>query len=266
MDALAEAIDMDPVALRLRNIPDGTQAARQQALHHRWPAPVHRAGRPAPSAGKRRAPRPANAAGITCAAAWAWRRPTGTWATDGPPSTVVVRLFADGTANLNMGASDIGTGTKTVMAMVVAEELGLDPDAIQIEHADTATTQFATPSGGSKTVPTEAPAVRRACLAVKDQLMDMAATQLGRPREEIVFAGDRLRTSDGLESVAVTDLHRLKNQQVVVGVGQREPNPQDVSITPFAAQFCEVEVNTRSGEVKLLRMLGTNESGRVSTA
>ncbi|MFZ0789920.1 MAG: molybdopterin cofactor-binding domain-containing protein, partial [Chromatiaceae bacterium] len=180
-----------------------------------------------------------------------------------PPSTVILRLFADGTANLNMGASDIGTGTKTVMAMVVAEELGLDPDSIQIEHADTGTTQYASPSGGSKTVPTEAPTVRRACLAVKDQLMDLAAVQLGVGRDQIVFDGDSIRAADGRTSVRIPDLDGLKGQKVIVGVGQREANPQGVSITPFAAQFCEVEVNTLTGEVRLLRLLGTNESGRV---
>jgi RNA polymerase sigma-32 factor len=46
----------------------------------------------------------------------------------GPPSTAIVKYFADGSVNLNMGASDIGTGTKTVMAMVVAEELGVKPE------------------------------------------------------------------------------------------------------------------------------------------
>jgi CO/xanthine dehydrogenase Mo-binding subunit len=262
MDALAERLGVDPVALRLRNIPDGTQARddkpyttdglrlciEQGAEAFGWQE-ARRAAAERRDGHLRR--------GVGMAAA-NWFVGDG-----GPPSTIIVRLYADGTANLNMGASDIGTGTKTAMAMVVAEELGVDPDAIQIEHADTATTQYATPSGGSKTVPTEAPAVRRACLSVKDQLMDMAAAQLGRERGEIVFAGDRLRTADGLESLAVTELDVLKKQKVVVGVGERKPNPQDVSITPFAAQFCELEVNTLTGEVRLLRMLGTNESGRV---
>lgn len=262
LDELARELDMDPVALRLKNIPDGSQA---------------RGGKPYTTDGLRRCIQEG-------AAAFGWeearsgargrdgghlRRGVGMAAANwfvgdgGPPATVILRLYADGTANLNMGASDIGTGTKTVMAMVVAEELGMDPDAVQIEHADTATTQFATPSGGSKTVPTEAPTVRRACLAVKDQLLDMAAAQLGRPREEMVFAGERLETRDGLESVKVSELDALNNRKVVVGIGERQPNPQDVSITPFAAQFCEVEVNTRTGEVRLLRMVGSNESGRV---
>ncbi|WP_462321623.1 xanthine dehydrogenase family protein molybdopterin-binding subunit [Halochromatium sp.] len=115
----------------------------------------------------------------------------------GRPSTVIVRLFTDGTPNLNMGASDIGTGTKTVMAMVLAEELGIAPERVQIENADTGTTQFATPSGGSTTVPTEEPTVRRACLAVKDQLLDMAAQQLELPRRDLVFVGDRRHGTNG---------------------------------------------------------------------
>jgi xanthine dehydrogenase YagR molybdenum-binding subunit len=265
MDALAVALSMDPVDLRLKNIPVGTQARdnkpyttdglrlciEQGAAAFGWKEARRRAAEQ-----RAQADGPLRR-GVGMAAA-NWFVGDG-----GPPSTVIVRLYADGTANLNMGASDIGTGTKTVMAMVVAEELGLQPEFVQIEHADTGTTQYATPSGGSKTVPTEAPAVRRACLAVKDQLMDMAAQQLGVARDLVVFDGDDIRTADGFESVKVRELNRLQNQKVVVGVGQRQANPQDVSITPFAAQFCEVEVNTLTGEIRLVRLLGTNESGRV---
>ena len=72
-----------------------------------------------------------------------------------------MKLFADGSVNVNSGAADIGTGTKTVMAQVVAEELGVPLEKIQIEHADTGTTQYSAPSGGSKTVPSDMPAVAR---------------------------------------------------------------------------------------------------------
>jgi xanthine dehydrogenase YagR molybdenum-binding subunit len=149
------------------------------------------------------------------------------------------------------------------MAMVVAEEMGVAADGVQIEHADTATTRYATPSGGSKTVPTEAPTVRRACVEVKDRLMDMAARQLERDRSEMVFAGDRVRTQDGGSEIRLTELDELATQKVIVGVAERARNPRDVSITPFAAQFCELEVDMLTGEVRLLRLLGTNESGRV---
>jgi len=277
MDALAEELGLDPVEIRLRNIPDGTQARgdkpyttdglrrciEEGAAAFGWQQAREqaRAQREGAAAGDAQAQAPGAAAhikrGVGMAAA-NWFAGDG-----GRPSTVILRLFTDGTANLNMGASDIGTGTKTVMAMVVAEELGIAPDVVQIEHADTGTTQFATPSGGSKTVPTEAPAVRRACLAVKDQLLDMAAAQLGVPATDLAFTDDGIRSMDGSKSVEITDLEQLSQQQVVVGVGERHSNPEDVSITPFAAQFCELEVNTLTGELRLIRLLGTNESGRV---
>jgi xanthine dehydrogenase YagR molybdenum-binding subunit len=114
----------------------------------------------------------------------------------GPPSTVIVKLFADGSANLNMGASDIGCGTKTWGAQIVAEELGVPMDRISVEHADTGTTQFATPSGGSKTVPTESPAIRAAALDVKQQLYAMAAEQLKLPVTDLELRGNEGYRSD----------------------------------------------------------------------
>mgnify|MGYP001054892556 CR=1 FL=1 len=182
----------------------------------------------------------------------------------GPPSTVIVKLFSDGSANLNMGASDIGTGTKTWAAMIVAEELGVPLDQIQIEHADTGTTQYATPSGGSKTVPTEAPTVRSAAIHVKQQLLQMAADDLGLAAADLRYQGGEIvSVKDPSKRVKVKELSTLKKRGVVVGVGYRGPNPEGKIVNPFAAQFCEVEVNTRTGETELpdnLRMDPTPSS------
>jgi xanthine dehydrogenase YagR molybdenum-binding subunit len=175
----------------------------------------------------------------------------------------VLRLHSDGSVTLNMGASDIGTGTKTVMAMVVAEELGVEPDSIQIENADTGTTQFATPSGGSKTVPTESPAVRQAAIELKRELMDWAAEELGVELSQLDYQGEEIVTRDGARKIRVRDLQKLNRRGVAVGVGYRGPNPEGKAVCPFAAQFCEVEVDTLTGEVKILRFLGAHDSGRV---
>jgi xanthine dehydrogenase YagR molybdenum-binding subunit len=173
-------------------------------------------------------------------------------------------MYSDGSVNLNMGASDIGTGTKTVMAMVVAEELGIDPDAIQIENADTGTTQFATSSGGSKTVPTESPAVREAAFLVKKQLLEAAAADKGWDIDDLMLVdGAVVQRSDPSARIPVGELGLLERRGVVVGVGYRGPNPEGKVVNPFAAQFCEVEVNTRTGEVTILRFLAAHESGRV---
>jgi xanthine dehydrogenase YagR molybdenum-binding subunit len=261
MDALAEAIDMDPVELRLANVPTVSQARGDQPYTTTGLAECLRDG--AEAFGW-------SAARATPSGTGHLRRGVGmaacTWVVGGggPPSTVIVKLFADGSANLNMGASDIGTGTKTVMAMVVAEELGIPLDLIQIEHADTATTQFATASGGSKTVPTESPAVRAAALEVKRQLLGIAAEELEVEADQVMLAeGEVFARSNPEERTPIGRLAGFRRRGVLVGVGYRGPNPEGKIVNPFAAQFCEVEVNTRTGEVRLLRFLGAHDSGRV---
>ena len=188
----------------------------------------------------------------------------GMWVVGGgnPPSTIIVKLFADGSVSLNMGASDIGTGTRTVMAMVVSEELGVRPDIIDIENADTGTTQYATPSGGSKTVPTESPAVRAAAINLKQQLLKMAAQDLKEKPGNLAMQGGTIQSlSDPTKKIRITDVSGLKRHGVVVGIGYRDANPPNRAINPFAAQFCEVEVNIKTGEVRILRFLSAIACG-----
>jgi CO/xanthine dehydrogenase Mo-binding subunit len=265
LDSLAEAIGMDPVALRLKNVPTYSQAREgnpaytttglkqcleEGARQFGWEKARRDLGAENQKGPIRR--------GVGMAAS-IWFVGGG-----GPPSTVILKLFSDGSANLNMGASDIGTGTKTVMAMVVAEELGLKPEMIRIEHADTGTTQYATPSGGSKTVPTEAPAVRDAAVQVKQKILEMAAEETGLPVDDLAYRGDEIVSRNQPDRrIRVTDVAGLKKRGVVVGVGHRGPNPDKKSVNPFCVQFCEVEVNTNTGELRILRFLSTNESGRV---
>jgi CO/xanthine dehydrogenase Mo-binding subunit len=265
MDALAEAIGMDPVELRLKNIPTNSQARPgnppytstglrecllEGAIAFGWEEARKKVSQESRQDHIRK--------GVGVAA--------GLWVAGGggPPSTIVIKLFSDGSVNLNMGASDIGTGTKTIMAMVVSEELGVKPEVIQIENADTGTTQYATPSGGSKTVPTEAPAVRAAAIEVRRQLFEMASVELNVNAADLFLeGGDVVVKGDLSKRIKVTDIPDLRKRGVIIGVGYRGPNPEGRAVNPFAAQFCEVEVNTKTGEVRILRFLGAHDSGRV---
>ena len=264
MDALARAVGMDPVELRARNVPKVSQG-REGAPPYTTTGLKECLVEGAKAFGWEEARKRSGGSGAV-------RRGVGVAACEwvagggGPPSSIIVKLFPDGTANLNMGAADLGTGTKTVMAMVVSEELGVPLERIQIENADTGTTQFATPSGGSKTVPTESPAVRDAALDVRRQLLDMAAEDLGVPAAELELdraKGEVVSRTDPTKRRKVTEVSRLRRRGVIIGAGYRAPNPEGKVVSPFSAQFCEVEVNTRTGEVKVLRFLGAHDSGRV---
>jgi xanthine dehydrogenase YagR molybdenum-binding subunit len=261
MDELAEALRMDPVELRLKNITTVSQTRKNIPYTTTGLADCLREG--AKAFGWAEARTKAKSIGHVRRgvgmAAGMWQGGSG-----GPPSTVIVKVFADGSANINMGASDIGCGTKTVMAMIVAEELGIPLDRIQIEHADTGTTQYATASGGSKTIPTESPTTRAAALEVKQQLTALAAEQLKvAPGDIALRNGEAIAISDPAKKVALSAISGLRRQGVVVGVGYRGPNPADKAINPFGAHFAEVEVNTLTGEVRIVRFVAAQDSGRV---
>ncbi len=265
LDALAEAIDMDPVELRLKNVsrvsqarpgnPPYTSTGFADCLERGGEAFRWRDTRREIAASRSNGPirRGVGVAG-------------GTWAAGdgGPPSTAIVELYADGSLTLNMGASDLGTGTKTVMAMIVAEELGGDPNDVRIEHADTGTTQFATASGGSKTIPTESPAVRAAALDVKRQLLELAAAEMEVDVSTLAIRnGSIVSSADPSQRRTISSIDGLRRRRTITGIGYRGPNPADKAVTPWCAHFCEVEVNMNTGSIKVLRFLGAHDSGRM---
>ena len=260
MDALAAKLGMDPVALRLANVPKVSQRRGNQPYTSLGLAECLAQGAKAFGWSEARK-RPKGDGPVRKGVGVA----SGLWAYGGgPPATVVVKLFADGSVNINSGAADIGTGTKTVMAQTVAEELGVALEKIQIEHADTGTTQYSGPSGGSKTVPSDMPAARAAAIEVRTKLLKAAAEEMKLPVEELRLAGaEVVSTKDPSKKLAVTEVPGLQGQQVLVGVGTRGPNPEGKIIAPFSTHFAEVEVNVRTGEVTVTRLLAAQDSGRV---
>jgi CO/xanthine dehydrogenase Mo-binding subunit len=75
--------------------------------------------------------------------------------------------------------------------------------------------------------------------------------------------GEIVSTIDPTKKVKISSLSELKRQGVILGVGYRGPNPDKKVVNPFAAQFCELEVNIQTGEVSVIRFLAAQESGRV---
>ncbi len=95
----------------------------------------------------------------------------------------------------------------------MAEELGVKPEFMQLERADAGTTQFATPSGGGKTVSTESPAARAAAISQKRQLLEIAAKDLAVEPKTLYFrAGSIVSQNDPSKKIGFTERSGLKMQ------------------------------------------------------
>ncbi len=260
MDMLAEKIGMDPVEFRLKNFTDVSQSRKMPyssaGLKDCLTEGAKKFGWKEARAAKKDTGHIKRGVGM---AAGLWMMGSG-----GPPYTAEVRMFADGGVTLKTGAMDLGTGTKTVACMVAAEELGVPLENIRILNADTAITPYASSSGGSMTLASLVPAVRRGAWIVKRQILDWAAEALGVPADDLEIRKDSVVSrSNPDKKRTLEQLFRAKGVMDVIAIGNREPNPANKVVMPFSAQFAEVEVNTKTGAVKVLRLVGADDSGRV---
>ncbi len=266
MDALAAKLGMDPLQLRLKNYaeksPSRGSPYTSKGLRQAYQMGAERIGwetreerRAAPSA------RPGP-----------WRRGWGMasqlWGGGGgPPAKAVVKLLPDGTAEVAVGVQDLGTGTKTILAQVAAEELGLPMENVRIVVGDTLATPYGPTSGGSVTLASTTPAVRAAARDALHQLLGLAPYMLNLPavtaddfrveNGKVVFGHDPTRWLPFHEVAA-----KMGNY-MIVGHGARGPNPDGKAINTFGAHFCEVEVNVETGEVRVNKVVAAHEFGRV---
>ena len=259
LDLAAGRLGIDPVELRLRNIPEADPVTGQPYASHglrrcleegarrfRW---KERRLRPSQQGTKWRG------VGVACPI-WAGG--------GGPPSRVNVEVRADGSITVYTGAADIGTGTRTVIAQIVAEELGVPLEWIEVVNADTARTPYALPSYGSITLASNGPAARSAARDALTEMSALAAHVLETSPEQIEIAGGEFRASTAAERrLGWKELARQFPSGSIIGRGERGPNPEGVSIRAFGAQFCEVEVDIETGTVRVTDFLAVHDSGRV---
>jgi xanthine dehydrogenase YagR molybdenum-binding subunit len=181
----------------------------------------------------------------------------------GPPAYAMIKINPDGTATVISGTQDIGTGTKTALAQIAAEELGFAIEEITVEIGDTQTGPYAPISAGSMTLASVGPAVRVAAHDARQQLLDIACQMLEVPPESLTVQGSMFSSPMLKESVPVkTVLSKLGNF-MILGRGGRSPNPENLNVNTFGVQFAEVEIDTDTGEVKVKRIVAVHDSGRV---
>jgi len=260
MDELARALNMDPIELRLRNYaeddqkkgkpytaPEALRLCYTQAREtFGWPT----GHQPVANGPKRR--------GVGFAAH--------DWAGGGgkPPGYASIKLNNDGTADVVTGTQDIGTGTRTGLAQVAAEELGVPLERVALHLGDTASGAYSPASAGSATQATIGPAVRAAAADARRQLLKAAAPMLEEPPERLVVRdGTVCVVDDPSTSISVEEVCGRIAPHMIMGQGARGANLEDKSIRTCGAQCVEVEVDVETGEITILRVVASHDCGRI---
>ena len=185
------------------------------------------------------------------------------WWGGGVPGTLAdIKIHRDGSVEAVSGTQDIGCGTRTFMATVAAETLGLEPQDITVKIGDTVY-PWAPISGGSLTAPSVAPAVRDAALQAADYLKGMAAKKLSVPAADIVLGDKKLYDKNKPDNaIAFNDLVKELRREAVFH-GERGAMAGGFAYNTFGAHFAEVEVDTETGRISVLRVVAVHEIGRV---
>lgn len=172
-----------------------------------------------------------------------------------------LKMNDDGSFNLLVGATDLGTGSDTVLAQIAAETLGVPVDDVLIYSSDTDFTPFDTGAYASSTTYISGGAVQKAAADVRQQIFRRAAMMLKTETAGMSLQGRQVVTPDGrqvsLSAVALHSLHTEDQQQIMATASHMSM----VSPPPFGAQFAEVEVDTETGAVTVKRLVMAVDCG-----
>jgi putative selenate reductase molybdopterin-binding subunit len=174
-----------------------------------------------------------------------------------------LKMNEDGSFNLLVGATDIGTGYDTMFCQVAAEALGVPVEKIIPYSSDTDMTPFDPGAYASSTTYISGGAVRKAALLVKRQIAEVGARLLEEEPDDVVLHGQKVCARDGrfvtYEQVCLSSLYQRDQFQIMATASHMSYD----SPPPFAAVFAEVEVDTATGVVRVARLVEAVDCGQV---
>jgi putative selenate reductase molybdopterin-binding subunit len=174
-----------------------------------------------------------------------------------------IKLNDDGSFNVMVGATDLGTGSDTVLAQIAAETLGVPLKDVIIYSSDTDFTPFDTGAYASSTTYISGGAVLKAAEDCAKQIIDHAAKHMleGADPERMWLKDKQVWTHDGrsvsLEKVALHSIHQEDQHQIQAVASHMSY----ASPPPFAAQYAEVEVDIETGQVEVKRLVMAVDCG-----
>jgi xanthine dehydrogenase YagR molybdenum-binding subunit len=249
MDELADRVRMDPVEFRIKNLPE-------EAPNAKW---------------KSYLPEGAKLFG------WEKRHPTGDsargpiktgfgcavhqWGGGGRGSQARCEIMSDGSVVVRCGTQDIGTGTRTIVAIIAAETFGLPVTAVRAEIGDTVY-PFSGASGGSTTAASVSPAVRLAAGQALDLLLARVAPTLGMETSALAATNGRIHVSGNpSKGLAWRDACKLIGTEPITADAQWQPGLSSSGTS--GVQFAEVKVDVETGVVSVERIVAIQDCGLV---
>lgn len=177
-------------------------------------------------------------------------------------ASAFLKMNEDGSFYLQVGASDVGAGADTVLSQIAAETLGVTLDKIVITSGDTDSTPFDVGAYASSTTIISGGAVKKAAENVRARVFDLASKMLDVPSESLACANNQIFTTSGeRKSISMTEvaLEALYKEKLQIMDGASHYNTD--SPPPFCATFAEVEVDTETGQVKVLHLATAVDPG-----
>jgi CO/xanthine dehydrogenase Mo-binding subunit len=178
-----------------------------------------------------------------------------------PPMSSIIKLDTDGTVEVLNGLNDSGGAQKTTVALIAAEELGIPFANIEVTTGDTdANSDSSAPSGSRGTASTGL-AVVAAARDAKNQLLEAAEEILKKKKEELEIKDGKIFIKSENKSVSYQEI-LSKMPSPIIGRGTAKA-PRNVAMHTFGAHFAEVEVDTRTGKIEIMRLIVAHDMGRV---
>jgi xanthine dehydrogenase YagR molybdenum-binding subunit len=189
------------------------------------------------------------------------------WGGAGHASTARVNIHPDGTAEVECGSQDLGTGTRTIIGQVACETLGLPPGAVQVKIGDTNYPNSGT-SGGSTTVGGVSSSTRKAAVNALAKLLDEVAGGLGATPDQLEAVDGRIQVKgNSSKSITWKAACQKLGVKTISETGSNDPRqaPKEGLNTGNVGgvQMADVSVDIETGIVRMNRLVAVQDCGLI---
>jgi CO/xanthine dehydrogenase Mo-binding subunit len=250
MDLVAKRLGLDPVEFRLKNLMrDGDISPTGETIEHiRAADTLKRALKDSGySAAK------PQSVGRGCAVAQ--------WVSKGGESYAYVKVSPDGAVTLSAAVMDVGSGAYTVMRQIVAEELKVPLESVQVESLDTTKVVKDTGVRGSSSTRVHGSAAYEAAKNARDAIIQSAAELMGAPPNDLILHGGTVIHARAERRATFAEIVKARGSPIVAE-GHYQ-NMKDGPEASMVAQVAEVEVDRETGAVKIRQITTAHNTGTI---